>query len=562
MCLFRVYGVQDGTIYSTSSSPSSSSSPTLLTDHQAQLSGLNKVTIKNEPYYDQENGEDGEAILPAEPECLLKLETDECTEKHDDKSRNSPDVEIATVIEKKKKNKPKYDKSSQEASTSKKPRTNDTTPGSSSSVQFHYCNHCHTPFETLNNLQAHVTAYHTPICCLYCGQEFATKAELERHEYGTHNKQSWGCQARAKKSLAIKCPCPICKKEFPINSLEVHVRKHTLRYPCSICDRNFAYKNSLDRHIEKKHRTVDGELEPEPKKRTTDLGSKLDRSCICELCGKLYKGPKGLSYHMLLHTGEHPHVCQQCGQAFIYKNSLTSHMIREHGVTSPFICSICGKVFLSKTALDDHERKHTGERPYSCDICNKTFSSKAHLSTHKYDHIETEMKCNLCEEIFTKRNEYYRHRARYHLPPRKKNHQCAICGIAVTSRKALDDHLRVHTKEKPFECEICNKRFGQKDLVTMHIKSHLQIRPNKCSTCGKCFPNKQALVVHERIHTGERPHVCRVCYQSFNQINSLKRHLKLHNAKYHMCNYCGRDFDVKTELRIHHRNDHGLHQSQ
>ena len=60
----------------------------------------------------------------------------------------------------------------------------------------------------------------------------------------------------------------------------------------------------------------------------------------------------------------------------------------------------------------------------------------------------------------------------------------------------LQNHMSIHTNEKPYECDVCEKRFRQSG----GLKSHM------------------------RIHTNEKPYECGVCEKRFTQASNLKRH--------------------------------------
>ena len=63
---------------------------------------------------------------------------------------------------------------------------------------------------------------------------------------------------------------------------------------------------------------------------------------------------------------------------------------------------------------------------------------------------------------------------------------CSHCGKGFPQNSQLDQHMRVHTGEKPYPCNECDSRFKQ----LCHLKQHMRAK-----------------------HTGERPYQCRVSWR-------------------------------------------------
>ncbi|XP_076080141.1 uncharacterized protein LOC143050925 [Mytilus galloprovincialis] len=69
-----------------------------------------------------------------------------------------------------------------------------------------------------------------------------------------------------------------------------------------------------------------------------------------------------------------------------------------------------------------------------------------------------------------------------------------------------------------YKCTVCKKTFDYLLCVQNHVRIHTGDRPYKCGACPKDFVTKCSLAEHEKVHTGDRPHVCHICVHMFTHI--------------------------------------------
>lgn len=183
---------------------------------------------------------------------------------------------------------------------------------------------------------------------LECGRHYPSRAVLQRH-------------------LKIHLSAFYCKScSMAFNSAEDkdrhYTEKHTHQFSCSICDKTFKRKNSLNTHVESVH--MDIQRFP----------------CTWVDCGKSFNRRDYLDNHMNTHTGQRPHTCQKCQKSYASKISLSQHW--KACKTNGLACRVCGQVLSSRSGLNDHIQGMHDKKPLPC-VCGQVFTWRNNLLKHK-----------------------------------------------------------------------------------------------------------------------------------------------------------------------------------
>lgn len=326
-------------------------------------------------------------------------------------------------------------------------------------------------------------------------------------------------KAKQKPKQQRSYECYVCKQQAKdYNSLKLHIethRLHDIQQNCLFCSKKYVAKGYLRRHmsIHHGHTQFDNQQRLENHVRL----DKNRKSFECFMCHKTMKYRYSLKVHRLIHTGEKPHRCDQCGLKFRLKSQLKRH-IKAHSKASEskaridpkaieelapgqlskfryYECYLC-RFHGNRDEVKAHVRtKHTGQKLFGCDICEKKFMSKNTMQSHRKLHmLKHSFKCQICGKTFT-RNDGLKHHLRSHESPE----QCKFCEKLFTTKYTLETHLRVHTGFKPFECEYCAKTFTKRSYLTRHTRTHTGERPFKCDICGKTFTRNNLLTEHKNI---------------------------------------------------------------
>ena len=75
---------------------------------------------------------------------------------------------------------------------------------------------------------------------------------------------------------------------------------------------------------------------------------------------------------------------------------------------------------------------------------------------------------------------------------------CPICGTAIHSEKALQNHIDVvhGDRQRKYICDLCGKKFTCKSNLTSHLRLTHNEKKERCKFCNEVFKLKQTLYSH------------------------------------------------------------------
>ncbi|CAH0553766.1 unnamed protein product [Brassicogethes aeneus] len=257
-------------------------------------------------------------------------------------------------------------------------------------VQEYKCDKCSRVFKKINHLNVHRISHFKefPYNCEVCRKGFVSKKNYEFHmlthsdvelpfECGDCSKRFYNPEhlnrhrlihiENVRYSMKYKvCKCRLClvsfkDKESRDNHVCTPVTPKVNKYFCKTCERGFKYNSELNNHVKHTHEMV---------------------KSLCQVCGEHVSN---IYSHMVKHSSEKPHACDQCEKQFHTKRQLKQHQLVHSGL-KPFVCSVCAKAFNNIYNLQVHERIHKGDRCHVCSICGKGFLEKSYLKKHMNTH--------------------------------------------------------------------------------------------------------------------------------------------------------------------------------
>ncbi|CAN9514088.1 unnamed protein product [Ophioblennius macclurei] len=311
-------------------------------------------------------------------------------------------------------------------------------------------------------------------------------------------------------------------------------------FKCVKCTERFASEQELFVHIKEKHEELLREVNKYVLEDTEQINREREENqgSVCKYCGKVCKSSNSMAFlaHIRTHTG-----------------------------SKPFMCKICNFATAQLGDARNHVKRHLGMREYKCDICGWAFVMKKHLSTHLLgkhgvgQRKERKFECELCERSFSEKWALNNHMK---LHSGEKPYKCAwpSCHYAFLNLSAMKDHYRTHTGEKSYLCDLCGFAGGTRHALTKHRRQHTGERPFKCKLCNFASTTQSHLSRHKRVHTGEKPYRCPWCDYRSNCAENIRKHI-LHTGKHegvkmYNCPKCTHATNSPMEFRNHLKEHH------
>ena len=242
-------------------------------------------------------------------------------------------------------------------------------------------------------------------------------------------------------------------------------------YTCSACNKPYATKTSMIRHLDKYCKGVPMVW---PKWRKIPNQNRF----FCEFegcdqnetCFKTYDAI--WAHHTSCHAPQQKktHQCEHCQKTFTSNSNLSHHIKSQHNPDGALLhmCRFCGKSFKAKLGLQYHEMSHTNKKPEGCPHCDFKCLSKSSLMRH-------------IQGVHESNNEEV----------------CDICGKAFNTKYKLKRHIKLHSDISE-KCPQCGKmiRNLKRHMFTAHKLTYA------CPDCPKVFQAPLGVEYHRREEHG------------------------------------------------------------
>ena len=299
------------------------------------------------------------------------------------------------------------------------------------------CPHCSYHVWSYCEIEVHIDGKHSELYdkqfdCYHCSKRFIFERSLKKHLHKMQLRKQLSCKLCELKFIKIQELLDHVSEIHPermqnTSGAEVAFVSTDRKFKeiCELCNRELHSLDSLKEHKIEVHQ--DGKFK------------------LCFYCD--YKSPQlfNLRYHIESKHPEHgekKHLCDLCGEGFMFLQNVKTHKIHAHRKVN---CHICGKECYNNASLKDHlSSVHSiGGSQLDCKLCTFSTGSKASLKSHIFQihRQEKHKKCPYCEYRVGVIRRMHIHIDSKHPEHDKKNFSCHHCSRRFIFENSLKCHL-------------------------------------------------------------------------------------------------------------------------
>jgi DNA-directed RNA polymerase subunit RPC12/RpoP len=201
------------------------------------------------------------------------------------------------------------------------------------------------------------------------------------------------------------------------------------------------------------------------------------------------------------------------------------------------------------------------DHAHKCSKCPRTFEFRSSLIVHELEH-RPKIRCPQCPQlVFAETLEEHKKMHK----KKKSGEEKGLKSQLEVKKEVTEEEVEVVKEEMissenlpaKFKCDECKRKFSQKFQLLEHIfRDHRGDTKQHCLKCGFKTHCLNLMRIHRRSYKPK--HVCEVCGWDFTLRQFLDVHrYRAHDVRNFSCEFCGKAFGLRTNLRSHQRINHG-----